>query len=83
MTQKNFRLLKRLRSKPLPKRTITIVLLGLMTLVLYASWWWQEARMTSPWLLFSFLIAMLYSCIQIIGSWILYIAAHYIDKRRL
>lgn len=67
----------------IPKWTVFSVFCGLVTFVLYTSWWFQSERLTSPWLLLGFLGAILYGSIQLIGSWLLYIAAYYGDRRRL
>lgn len=58
-------------------RGIILVVLGLSTLVFYYSWWFTEARLTSPWLFIGFVIALAYGAIQIVGNWILYLATHY------
>jgi hypothetical protein len=66
-----------------PKLTIALIVLGFVALVGYFFWWFQDHRLLSPWLLASFIVAFMYSGTQLIGSWILYIAAYRIDKSRL
>lgn len=67
----------------IPRWSVFLILVGLLTLLLYFNWWFRYQRLTSPWLFIGFLIAMGYSGCQIIGAWVLYLAAHYSDRRRL
>ncbi len=57
-------------------RGITLVLIGLGTLVYYYSWWISEDQLTSPLLVIGLLFALIYGICQILGSWLLYLATH-------
>lgn len=57
-------------------RGIALVVLGTATLVFYYFWWMEDARLTNPWLLMTFAIAMVYGLVQLTGNWILYLATH-------
>jgi cellulose synthase (UDP-forming) len=52
-------------------------MLGVLALGFYYSWWFQEGRLTSPWLVLGFVVAILYGGIQILGTWIIYLATHH------
>ena len=58
-------------------RGITLVVLGSLALAFYYAWWFQEGRLTSPWLILGFAAAILYSGMQIWGSWLVYLATHH------
>ncbi|MCB0089504.1 MAG: hypothetical protein KDE54_16475 [Caldilineaceae bacterium] len=66
-----------------PKSVSVLMMFGLVSLLFYSTWWLQADRLSSPWLLFSFLAAVTYIAVQLVGSWILYIAAYNADRRRL
>lgn len=61
-------------------RGIILVVLGLSALIFYYSWWFREGRLTSPWLVLAFIIALFYGGIQILGNWLMYLATHYSSK---
>ncbi|MBI5029979.1 MAG: glycosyltransferase [Chloroflexi bacterium] len=52
-----------------------LVSLGSLTLLYYYSWWSVSGRITDPLLILALLAAILYSGLQIVGSWVLYLAA--------
>jgi cellulose synthase (UDP-forming) len=54
---------------------IALLLLGLGSLVIYFNWWLSESRLQSPWLWLFFALAVAYTSIQLLGNWILYLAA--------
>jgi cellulose synthase/poly-beta-1,6-N-acetylglucosamine synthase-like glycosyltransferase len=54
-----------------------LVALGLAALVYYLSWWFggSGARIASPWLVLALMLAALYNWVQLVGNWLLYLAA--------
>jgi cellulose synthase (UDP-forming) len=58
-------------------RGIILVILGVLALGFYYSWWFQEGRLTSPWLVLGFVVAVSYGGIQILSSWLVYLATHH------
>ena len=54
---------------------IALVIIGIMALGYYFSWWFEDSRFTSLWLLFILFCAVLYSSIQLLGNWLLYLRA--------
>lgn len=54
---------------------IILVILGVGALGYFYSWWFIDGRLTSPWLLFILLCALLYGGIQLLGNWLLYLKA--------
>ncbi len=58
-------------------RGIALVIIGVTALLFYYRWWFVEGRLASPWLLLGFLIALIYTSIQILGNWLLYLATHH------
>ena len=52
-----------------------LVAVGIASLLLYFSWWITSGRIQSPWFAFALMLAGVYSSIQILGSWILYLRA--------
>jgi cellulose synthase (UDP-forming) len=58
-------------------RGILLVILGVIALGFYYSWWFQEGRLTSPWLLLGFMAALFYGIFQILASWVLYLGTHH------
>lgn len=58
-------------------RSVISIVIGLSALMFYYSWWFREARLTSPWLFLAFIIALFFGGIQIWGNWLVYLATHY------
>jgi cellulose synthase (UDP-forming) len=58
-------------------RDIVLVLLGILALGFYYSWWFQAGRLSSPWLVLAFIAALFYTVMQLLSSWLVYLAAHY------
>jgi len=61
------------------KRLLWITLLlgcCLLPLAYYYSWWFQDGRFRSPYLLLILALALLYSGVQMLGNWILYLSIH-------
>lgn len=58
-------------------RGIGLVILGVIALVYYYSWWFTKP--VSIWSLFALLLALTYGLIQLVGNWLLYLATHYRD----
>jgi cellulose synthase (UDP-forming) len=52
-----------------------LVLLGLLAVGFYFSWWWHAGRFASPWLALALAAAALYNLTQVLGQWTLYLAA--------
>lgn len=52
-----------------------LVLCGTLSLLYFFSWWLEGDRLSSPWLLVVLLAAILYGCTQMLGIWILALAA--------
>ena len=52
-----------------------LVALGVISLLVYFSWWRGGGRIASPWLGMMLTLASLYSWTQILGVWTLYLAA--------
>jgi cellulose synthase (UDP-forming) len=58
-------------------RGIGLVILGMIALVYYYSWWFTGN--ISIWSAFALLFALIYGLIQLVGNWLLYLATHYRD----
>lgn len=58
-------------------RGIVLVVLGMIALGYYYSWWFQEGRLTSPWLLLGFMAALFYGIFQILAGWFVYLGTHH------
>jgi cellulose synthase (UDP-forming) len=58
-------------------RGILLVMIGIVTMVYYYSWWFQTDHWFSIWLLPVFIMAILYGTTQIFGNWLVYLATHY------
>jgi len=58
-------------------RGIFLVVLGAAALGFYYQWWFTDDKLYSLWPLVSFMIAVVYGVIQIIGNWVLYLATHH------
>jgi len=52
-----------------------LVGLGVVALVYYYGWWFTGGRLTSIWLVLGLIFAILYGVAQLLGSWLLYLAA--------
>jgi cellulose synthase (UDP-forming) len=52
-----------------------LIALGMIALLHYYSWWFIGGRIASPWLVLALAAAILYSGTQLLGSWLLYLAA--------
>jgi cellulose synthase (UDP-forming) len=59
-------------------RGIGLVILGVISLVYYYSWW-SAADRISVWSAIAFILALSYGLIQLVGNWLLYLATHYRD----
>ena len=57
-------------------RGLLLVCTGVAVFVFYCSWWFQYGHWRSISLLLAFLVAFTYGSIQIVGSWLLYLATH-------
>lgn len=49
--------------------------IGMVTLVFYLSWWLNSGLLVSPVLLLVFITALAYSGFQLVGNWLLFLAA--------
>jgi len=58
-------------------RGIFLVISGLIALGFYYSWWFQDARLTSPWLILGFAAALIYGIAQILTNWLVYLGTHH------
>lgn len=58
-------------------RGIGLVILGMIALLYYYSWWFTET--ISIWSAIALLLALTYGVIQLAGNWLLYLATHYRD----
>lgn len=54
------------------------IVLGVVAVLYYFSWWRDAGRILSPWLAMALVLAALYHWAQLLGSWLLYLAA---DRR--
>jgi cellulose synthase (UDP-forming) len=54
-----------------------LVALGFAALLYYISWWFEDRRLYSPWLILMLALALLFSTIQFLGNWVLYLAARH------
>jgi cellulose synthase (UDP-forming) len=52
-----------------------LVVIGILALLNYLSWWWLESRIFSPLLLVALVLATIYNFAQLVGNWLLYLAA--------
>lgn len=57
-------------------RGIGLVIIAVITLIYYYSWWFTSKNL-SFWLILAFILALAYGLIQLAGNWILYLATHY------
>lgn len=64
-------------------RGIVLVILGVITLLYYFSWWFEDNRLLSPILILWFIAAIIFSTFQIMGMWAIYLAAHHRPQRYL
>ncbi|MFC1975506.1 glycosyltransferase [Chloroflexota bacterium] len=58
-------------------RGIVLVILGVIALGFYYSWWFMEGRLTSPWLILGFMTAIFYGVFQILANWLVYLWTHH------
>jgi cellulose synthase (UDP-forming) len=58
-------------------RGIVLVVLGLIALAFYYSWWFTDGRLASPWLILGFLAAICYGAFQILTGWLVYLWTHH------
>ncbi|MCP5101310.1 MAG: glycosyltransferase [Chloroflexi bacterium] len=58
-------------------RGILLVVLGSAVLGFYYQWWFVNDIDPSPWLIVTFVVALIYGMVQLMGNWILYLATHY------
>ena len=56
---------------------ILLVMLGAVALGFYYSWWFMEDRLSSPWLGLGLAVAIGYTGVQLLGNWLIYLAAPY------
>lgn len=56
-----------------------LVSLGMLALLHYFSWWFQDNRIRSPWLLLILVPTLFYSGVQLLGNWVLYLKAQQPD----
>lgn len=52
-----------------------LVALGVLALLYFYGWWSGGERLRSPWLALAFALVVLYSSVQFLGNWLLYLAA--------
>ncbi|MEW6404972.1 MAG: cellulose synthase catalytic subunit [Chloroflexota bacterium] len=57
-------------------RGIGLVVLGVVALVYYYSWWFTIHKI-SVWSVLTLALALAYGLIQLVGNWLLYLATHY------
>lgn len=57
-------------------RGIGLVIFALAALIYYYSWWLTKDALAG-WLVVTFILALAYGMIQLIGNWALYLATHY------
>lgn len=62
----------RYRSKLASGLTIAV---GVLSLIFFYAWWFHDARLLSPWLLMAFIFALGFGLFQLLGTWLLYLAA--------
>jgi cellulose synthase/poly-beta-1,6-N-acetylglucosamine synthase-like glycosyltransferase len=58
------------------------VVMGIVALFYYFSWWFVDRRFASPWYLFLMILAGFYSGMQLVGNWLLYLVAEHPDPPR-
>jgi cellulose synthase (UDP-forming) len=57
-------------------RGFVLVSIGILTFIFYLSWWFQNERLMSPWLVLGFIFALFYGFAQVLCSWFVYLGAH-------
>jgi cellulose synthase (UDP-forming) len=57
-------------------RDTMAIAIGLIALFAYIAWWITRGLAYSGWLLIPFVAALTYTLVQMIGNWLLYLAAH-------
>lgn len=58
-------------------RGFCLVAVGIIALIYYYSWWFEEGRLRSFWLLLAFITAVAYGGAQLLANWVIYLAAHH------
>lgn len=58
-------------------RGIGLVVLGLIAWGFYYYWWFMEERLTSPWFVLGFGVALIYGTFQILAGWMVYLWIHH------
>jgi cellulose synthase (UDP-forming) len=51
--------------------------IGIASLCYYFSWWFMDRRLASPWYLILMILAVVYSGMQLVGNWLLYLVARH------
>ncbi|HMN27350.1 MAG TPA: glycosyltransferase [Caldilineaceae bacterium] len=59
-----------------------LVSMGIVALALYLSWWLRADRLTSPWLVVAFVAALAYGSFQLLGNWLVFLAAPFRPRRK-
>lgn len=57
-------------------RGIFLVIIGVLALAFYYSWWFREESLTSVWLILGLVVAVFYGGIQLLSSWLVYLGTH-------
>ncbi len=57
-------------------RGIMLVMLGVITLLYYLSWWFEAGRLLSPVFILWFIAAIIYSTFQVLSVWAIYLVTH-------
>lgn len=57
-------------------RGIGLVVIAVIALLYYYSWWFTGARLTSEWLILGLVFALLYGVLQLLGNWVVYLRTH-------
>lgn len=57
-------------------RDTAIIATGVLFLIIYITWWLTQGVAYSSWLLIPFVAALIYTLVQMVGNWTLYLAAH-------
>jgi cellulose synthase (UDP-forming) len=56
--------------------------IGFVALAFYLSWWLRAERLTSPWLVAALVAAVAYGSIQLLGNWLIFLAAPLRPRRK-
>lgn len=60
---------------------ILSISLGIVALGFYLSWWLQDTRLASPWLLLGLIAALFFSGFQLLSNWLFFLLAPYRPAR--